>query len=157
MESEVTARESVWEDVKRTAEQFLSTRPVSSNSTDGPLADIHQSIRSQVANVTSAWNQLQQKMKLRQNALNECLESAQFYADADEASRWIQEKIHLVESAGVLRHPVESDQELNKAIAMFGPDSSSTMVCFICIPNNITPFLCIHNASFLYYRLRKDG
>ncbi|KAM7541962.1 hypothetical protein Aperf_G00000017227 [Anoplocephala perfoliata] len=132
MESEVKARESVWEDVKRNAEQFLSTRPANSggtsdDSSNDPLADTHQSIRSQVANITSAWNQLQQKMKLRQDALNECLESAQFYADADEASRWIQEKIHLVESAGVLRHPVESDQELDKAIAMCGPDSSSTM------------------------------
>ncbi|VDL15838.1 unnamed protein product [Hymenolepis diminuta] len=127
MESEVKAHEVLWEDLKRTAEQFISTRSVNGNIDEDSLADTRKSIRSQVASVTSAWNHLQQEMKTRQDALNECLESAQFYADADEASRWIQEKIHLVESAGILRHPVEGDQELDKAMQMCGPDSSSTM------------------------------
>ncbi|VDO08241.1 unnamed protein product [Rodentolepis nana] len=127
MESEVNAHEALWEDLKRTAEQFISTRSANGSIDESSLADTLKSIRSQVAGVTSAWNHLQQEMKARQDALNECLESAQFYADADEASRWIQEKIHLVESAGILRHPVEGDQELDKALKLCGMDSSSTM------------------------------
>lgn len=122
------AHEVLWEDLKRTAEQFISTRSANGNIDEDSLADTRKSIRSQVASVSSAWNHLQQEMKTREDALNECLESAQFYADADEASRWIQEKIHLVESAGILRHPVEGNQELDKAMQMCGPDSSSTMV-----------------------------
>ncbi|KAL5107304.1 Spectrin beta chain [Taenia crassiceps] len=127
MESEVTAHEPVWDDLKRSAESFLNSRTGGGNAAEDPLADTRQSVRSQIAAITSAWNQLGEEMKARENMLNECLESAQFYADADEASRWIREKIRLVEAAGILSHPVGSEQELDEAIKMCGVDSSSTM------------------------------
>ncbi|KAH9280373.1 Spectrin beta chain, non-erythrocytic 1 [Echinococcus granulosus] len=127
MESEVAAHEPSWDDLKRLAESFLNVRTGGSNVAEDPLADTRQSARSQIAAITSAWSQFREEMKIRENALNECLESAQFYADADEASRWIREKIYLVEAAGILSHPVESEQELNEAIKMCGVDSSSTM------------------------------
>lgn len=128
MESEVAAHEPIWDDLKRSAESFLNSRTGGSNVAEDPLADTRQSVRSQIATIASAWSQLHEEMKARENLLNECLESAQFYADADEASRWIREKIHLVEAAGILSHPVGSEQELDEATKMCGVDSSSTMV-----------------------------
>ncbi|VDK20324.1 unnamed protein product, partial [Taenia asiatica] len=127
MASEVAAHEPIWDDLKRSAESFLNSRTGGSNAAEDPLADTRQSVRSQLASIASAWSQLREEMKTRENLLNECLESAQFYADADEASRWIREKIHLVEAAGILSHPVESEQELDEATKMCGVDSSSAM------------------------------
>ncbi|KAL5964605.1 Spectrin alpha chain [Taenia solium] len=127
MASEVVAHEPIWDDLKRSAESFLNSRTGGSNVAEDPLADTRQSVRSQLASIASAWSQLREEMKTRENLLNECLESAQFYADADEASRWIQEKIRLVEAAGILSHTVESEQELDEATKMCGVDSSSAM------------------------------
>lgn len=148
------AHEPIWDDLKRSAEQFSNTRVNVGNSNEDLLADTRRSINSQVAAVTSAWNHLRQEMKAREEALNECLESAQFYADAEEASRWIKEKIHLVEAAGILAQPIETEQELEKAMIMCGPDSSSTMVrdCYTFIIKNV-----IFNRSLLGHRSNNDN
>ncbi|VDM16022.1 unnamed protein product [Hydatigera taeniaeformis] len=127
MESEVAAHEPMWDDLKRSAESFLNSRTGGNNVAEDPLADTRQSVRSQIATITSAWSQLREEMKARENALNECLESAQFYADADEASRWIQEKIRLVEAAGIISRSVQNEKELDEALKMCGVDSSSSM------------------------------
>uniref|UniRef100_A0A5K3EGH0 SH3 domain-containing protein n=1 Tax=Mesocestoides corti TaxID=53468 RepID=A0A5K3EGH0_MESCO len=127
LENEVMAHEPIWGDLKRSTEQFLNSRSTAGSLNEDQLGDTRDIIRRQLAGVVSSWNHLKQEMKNRQEALNECLESAQFYADADEASRWINEKIHLVKTAGILAHSLTEDRELDQAMKMCGPDSSSTM------------------------------
>ncbi len=124
MESEVKAHEPTWDELRRSTEQFLSRGALNEDQ----LADTRDIIRRQLKGLESAWNHLKVELEARQKALNECLESAQFYADADEASRWIKEKVNLVETAGILTRPVDSQHELDSAMKMCGPDSSSTTV-----------------------------
>lgn len=123
-ENEVTAHEHIWIDLRRTTEQYLNRGAAN----DASLAETRDVIKRQLTGLEGAWSHLKGVMDDRQRALNDCLESAQFYADADEASQWIKEKTNLVDSSGILTQALNTQSELEKALAMCGSDSSATAV-----------------------------
>nr|VZI39946.1 unnamed protein product [Spirometra erinaceieuropaei] len=125
LDNEVNGHNHLWEDIKRTAEQFLSSRSVGPSGREQPT-DSRDTIQRQLEATTAAWDQLRAEMTKRKSALDECLESAQFYADAEEAKRWIQEKVTLIETAGILTKPLESRNDLDRAFKYCGVNSSAT-------------------------------
>ncbi|VDN13945.1 unnamed protein product [Dibothriocephalus latus] len=119
--NEVDGHNPLWENIKHSAEQLLGS------SRDQP-AESRSTIKRQLDATSSAWDRLRAEMAKRKADLDECLESAQFYADAEEAKRWIQEKVTLIETAGILTKPLESRNDLDRALKYCGANSSATMV-----------------------------
>ncbi|VDL98088.1 unnamed protein product [Schistocephalus solidus] len=127
LSNEVDGHTYLWEDIKRAADQLLFSRPVGPSRHD-QQADSRGTIKRQLDATTAAWAQLRSEMAKRKSDLDECLESAQFYADADEATRWIREKVTLIKTTGILTKPLDSRNDLDRALKCCGVNSSATML-----------------------------
>lgn len=127
---ETAAHLSVWDDLKRSSNAFLNARSSANANENDPTGDSKGRIKRQLEETTAAWSQLQGEMETRKRALDECLESAQFYSDAEEDRRWIAEKMGLIQSAGILTAAVENPKELEHALNLCGSDYSATQVTY---------------------------
>lgn len=87
LEDEVKVRKNKSNQIKDLAKKLISDKH-----------DRSPDIKSRIESLQEHWKALEDLMNLRKNQLNDAAEAYQFYADANEAESWLNEKMPLVAS-----------------------------------------------------------
>ncbi|KAL3319536.1 hypothetical protein Ciccas_001792 [Cichlidogyrus casuarinus] len=117
--AEIDARRGEWQGLERKSAKLLEQIPASKGALSGYL---DQHLQRQLISMAKDWIQLDRRLGERTLLLNDCYESAQFYAESEDAAAWLAEKTKLLKELP----EVSSEAKLEEVYAACGANQNET-------------------------------